>query len=99
MKLREMIDKLEDFDMVLFPYENERGITIKDVLRGDRAEECGNCEAAKNSDAAENIAVIIGSEGGFSDQDRRRGRYLSFSGENGPQDRDRGDGRYSYDNV
>lgn len=44
MKLREMIDKLEDFDMVLFPYENERGITIKDVLRGDRAEECGNCE-------------------------------------------------------
>ena len=67
MKLREMIDKLEDFDMVLFPYENERGITIKDVLRGDRAEECGNCEAAKNSDAAEDIAVIIGPEGGFSD--------------------------------
>ena len=71
MKLREMIDKLEDFDMVLFPYENERGITIKDVLRGDRAEECGNCEAAKNSDAAEDIAVIIGPEGGFSDQEAK----------------------------
>ena len=66
-----LTDKLEDFDMVLFPYENERGITIKDVLRGDRAEECGNCEAAKNSDAAEDIAVIIGPEGGFSDQEAK----------------------------
>ena len=51
--------------------ERERGITIKDVLRGDRAEECGNCEAAKNSDAAEDIAVIIGPEGGFSDQEAK----------------------------
>ena len=45
--------KFGDFDLVLFPYENESGVTIKDVLRG--------CEGVKS------IAVIIGPEGGFSD--------------------------------
>ena len=47
-------DMLEEFDLVLLPYENEKGTTIKDVLR---------------QVAAEHIAVIIGPEGGFSDEE------------------------------
>ena len=47
-------DRFEEFDLVLFPYENEKGTTIKDVLR--------KCEA-------ERVAVIIGPEGGFSDEE------------------------------
>ncbi len=47
-------DMLEEFDLVLFPYENEKGATIKDALQ--------------HSNAA-NVAVIIGPEGGFSDEE------------------------------
>ncbi len=47
-------DMLEEFDLVLFPYENEKGATIKDALRKTNAV---------------NIAVIIGPEGGFSDEE------------------------------
>ena len=53
MKTDDALKKFGDFDLVLFPYENESGVTIKDVLRG--------CEGVKS------IAVIIGPEGGFSD--------------------------------
>ena len=52
-------DLFEEFDMVLFPYENERGTTIKDALRGE--------EDADRQ--LRNIAVIIGPEGGFSDEE------------------------------
>ena len=52
-------DMFEEFDMVLFPYENERGTTIKDALRGE-----------KDADRQlRSIAVIIGPEGGFSDEE------------------------------
>jgi len=47
-------DTFEEFDLVLFPYENEKGATIKDALQ--------------HSNAA-NVAVIIGPEGGFSDEE------------------------------
>ena len=47
-------DMLEEFDLVLFPYENEKGATIKDALRKTNAA---------------NVAVIIGPEGGFSDEE------------------------------
>ena len=52
-------DMFEEFDMVLFPYENERGTTIKDVLRGEK-------DAVRQP---RSIAVIIGPEGGFSDEE------------------------------
>ena len=48
-------DMLEEFDLVLFPYENEKQATIKDAL----------CEAGK----PRSVAVIIGPEGGFSDEE------------------------------
>lgn len=54
-----MPDQLEEFDMVLLPYENEKGTTIKDVLRGE--------EDADRK--LRNIAVIIGPEGGFSEEE------------------------------
>ena len=57
-----MPDRFEEFDLVLFPYENEKGSTIKDVLRQEAA---GRSDAAGNK--PERVAVIIGPEGGFSD--------------------------------
>lgn len=52
-------DCFEAFDLVLFPYENEKGATIKDALRAEK-------DANK---PLRNIAVIIGPEGGFSEEE------------------------------
>ena len=52
----EMIDMLGKFDLVIFCYENEDGRTIKDALR----------EADVKPS---NIALVIGPEGGFSDDE------------------------------
>lgn len=56
-------DMLEEFDLVLLPYENEKGTTIKDVLRQAAGGSSGN------DGRPERIAVIIGPEGGFSDEE------------------------------
>lgn len=53
---KQMTELLSGFDKVLFPYENEENRTIKDALR----------ELNKKP---ENLAVIIGPEGGFSDKE------------------------------
>lgn len=55
LKTADVIKQFDRFDLVLFPYENEDGRTIKDELRN-----CG---------APESVAVIIGPEGGFSDEE------------------------------
>ncbi|MDD6646874.1 MAG: RsmE family RNA methyltransferase [Firmicutes bacterium] len=55
VRTAEAIKQFDRFDLVLFPYENEDGRTIKDELR--------NCGAPGN------VAVIIGPEGGFSDEE------------------------------
>lgn len=57
IKVPEMIESFDDYDLVLFPYENEKGITIKDVLTDEPGA------------GATNIAVIIGPEGGFSEKE------------------------------
>ena len=59
LSFKEMMPCLKDFDLVLFPYENETGRTIKDALR----------EAQTKAAKPERIAVIIGPEGGFSDSE------------------------------
>ncbi|MBQ0079857.1 MAG: RNA methyltransferase, partial [Eubacterium sp.] len=64
IKMMQMLEDLEDFDLVLFPYENEKGTTIKDELRGV-AQAQANGEMA----AGLRVAVIIGPEGGFSDEE------------------------------
>lgn len=50
-----------EYDLVICPYENEENRTMKDCLRLFAAE--------RNNEKAARIAVIIGSEGGFSDKE------------------------------
>lgn len=62
MKMPEVLTTFGVFDLVLFPYENEDGTTIKDVLREVR-------ESSEWLEGRKRIAVIIGPEGGFSDKE------------------------------
>ena len=52
----EMLEKLGDFDLVVFPYENEDNLTLKGYLK----------EVSKKP---KTVAIIIGPEGGFSDDE------------------------------
>ncbi len=56
VKLPDVIKALPEFDLVLFPYENETGRTMKDSLRSRK-------------EMRKNIALVIGPEGGFSDRE------------------------------
>ncbi|MBR3756413.1 MAG: 16S rRNA (uracil(1498)-N(3))-methyltransferase [Firmicutes bacterium] len=55
---KEMLPQLADFDLILFPYENETGYSIKDCLRNIPADQ-----------KPETVAIVIGPEGGFSDKE------------------------------
>lgn len=86
----EMCEKLEDYDLILCPYENETGRTLKDCLREacgsfvkDEPNEKNPCERRDVSGAsfADNIpprkiALIIGPEGGFADEEIAKLRAL-----------------------
>ncbi|MCB6994563.1 16S rRNA (uracil(1498)-N(3))-methyltransferase [bacterium 210820-DFI.6.37] len=52
----ELPKELAGFDLILFPYENETGRTMKDCLRDLKVR-------------PKTIAVLIGPEGGFSDKE------------------------------
>jgi 16S rRNA (uracil1498-N3)-methyltransferase len=56
MTFQEMLNDLVKYDLILFPYENEENLSIKDCLRNleEKPKKC---------------AVIIGPEGGFSDSE------------------------------
>jgi len=62
IKLPDMIDTFDGFDLVLFPYENEDGATIKSELQ----------KACEQNAALKKIAVVIGPEGGFDDEEAER---------------------------
>jgi len=51
LKLPELISEFVQYDLILFPYENERELSIKAAITGE----------------SKNVAVLIGPEGGFSE--------------------------------
>lgn len=56
MIFQEMINDVVKYDLILFPYENEENVTIKDCLRSIEKK-------------PQKAAIIIGPEGGFSDKE------------------------------
>lgn len=60
---KEMLEQFKEYDFVLFPYENEENITIKDVLIEN------NKSFLPQKKEHMRVAVIIGPEGGFSEQE------------------------------
>ncbi|MBR5229536.1 MAG: 16S rRNA (uracil(1498)-N(3))-methyltransferase [Firmicutes bacterium] len=58
---KEMMSSLGEYDLVICPYENEDGYSMKDCLRNLK-------EGGKRP---EKVAVIIGPEGGFADKEIR----------------------------
>ena len=76
IKMPEVIQRFAGFDLVLFPYENEDGTTIKEVLRplagGSDAEASTAADNAGKLARLENIAIIIGPEGGFSEKEAQQ---------------------------
>ena len=57
---KQAVDRLANYDIVIFPYENEENRTIKDCLKNYMQTEKGQSAEA---------AVIIGPEGGFSQKE------------------------------
>ena len=54
----EMVAELDEYDLVLCPYENEEGRTIKAYLR-----------SLENAENVKSAAIIIGPEGGFGERE------------------------------
>jgi len=84
----ELLGALEEFDLVLIPYENEDGVTLKDELRKFRQKQGEASRSSARGSSPEynhlsesgglsdnggdcRIALIIGPEGGFSDEEVR----------------------------
>ena len=65
VKTTEIIEEFGSFDLVVIPYENEEGTTIKEVLRKISEQD----QAGKDPADDMTIALIIGPEGGFSDDE------------------------------
>ena len=55
LRLKDILPRLGGYDITLLCYENENGTTLKSVL--------------KSADKRDSIAVIVGSEGGFSPEE------------------------------
>ena len=62
MKMSELLEAFGVFDLVLFAYESEDTVTIKEVLRR-------TLETQEWAEGRNRIALIIGPEGGFSDEE------------------------------
>ena len=59
INLKNIIENISKYDIVLLPYENEKSATIKDTLKS----------LLDRKVLVNDIAVIIGPEGGFSDEE------------------------------
>lgn len=56
IKFKELLTQLDNYDLVIFPYENESNFTIKNYLEG-------------LTEKPKKVAIVIGPEGGFSDSE------------------------------
>jgi len=61
VRMSDVMGELKDYDLVLIPYEDEEKTSIKEVLRGENS--------VSSSDAGLDVAVLIGPEGGFSEDE------------------------------
>ncbi len=56
---KDIINELKKIDLVIFPYESAEDITIKELLKAE----------AENINKTATIGILIGPEGGFSDNE------------------------------
>lgn len=66
----EMLAELPNYDLIICPYENEDGLTMKDFLRTappPAAVQPGLESTGRTGPQALRVALIIGPEGGFSE--------------------------------
>lgn len=68
VKTDEMTDMFFEYDAVIFPYENEKNITIKDVLKKLKAVQ----DNYTKMNSPMRIGIVIGPEGGFSEQEAEK---------------------------
>ena len=59
INFKNIIENISKYDIVLLPYENEKSVTIKGALE----------KARKDNNKIKNVAIIIGPEGGFSEDE------------------------------
>ena len=65
----EAVEEMTACDLIVFPYENEKDMTIKDLLRSGAG---ANDNRSKAGTEINSVAVIIGPEGGFSDAEAEK---------------------------
>ena len=68
-KLKDVLQRAKDFDLALFCYEGEQEASIKSAIRG----------AKLPKDRLPEIAVLIGSEGGFSQTEAENAKELGWT--------------------
>jgi 16S rRNA (uracil1498-N3)-methyltransferase len=67
LSVTEAVGTFGEFELVLFPYENEDRTTIKDALQEHTSQDKGTVPASCGRASGRHIAIIIGPEGGFTD--------------------------------
>ena len=67
VRLPQVLAELDAYDLILIPYENESGTTIRDVLR--EAAGTGENSGGGEASGSRRIALLIGPEGGFSEEE------------------------------
>lgn len=67
MKFIELIDKINEFDLVVVPYENESGYGIKKLFQSMSKDDVKKIKK---------VAVIIGPEGGFEEEEIKKLRMF-----------------------
>ena len=66
LSFQQTLSEMKGYDAVLFCYEDERAVSMKGLLK--------NLKAENKLSERPNIALVIGSEGGFSEKEARMAR-------------------------